>query len=63
MGKRLPPPDAAAPEPPVSRREELSVFIFLAVFLAPILSVAIVGGYGFLIWMSQIIFGPPGPAG
>jgi nitrate reductase NapE len=31
----------------------------LAVVLAPVLSVAIVGGYGFVIWMSQLVLGPP----
>ncbi|MCV6824801.1 MULTISPECIES: periplasmic nitrate reductase, NapE protein [Halocynthiibacter] len=43
----------------VSKKDERTAFIFLAVFLAPILAVAIVGGYGFMIWMSQIISGPP----
>ncbi len=42
-----------------TKSEERRVFIMLAVFLAPILSVAIVGGYGFIIWMSHLIFGPP----
>lgn len=39
---------------------ELGTFIFLAVFLAPILAVAIVGGYGFLVWIYQMLAGPPG---
>ena len=43
----------------VTKSEERRVFLFLVVFLAPILSVALVGGYGFLIWMLQLIFGPP----
>ena len=43
-----------------SKTDERRAFILLVVFLAPILSVAIVGGYGFLVWMSQIILGPPG---
>jgi len=42
------------------QKQELSTFIFLSVILAPILSIAIVGGYGFIIWISQIILGPPG---
>ena len=45
-----------------SKREELTTFIFLAVFLAPALTLAIVGGYGFVVWMSQLIMGPPGTA-
>lgn len=40
-------------------RDERFAFILLAVVLAPVLSVAIVGGYGFIVWMSQLILGPP----
>ena len=43
-----------------SETDERRAFILLVVFLAPILSVGIVGGYGFLVWMSQLILGPPG---
>ena len=39
---------------------ERRAFLLLVVFLAPILSAIIVGGYGFLVWMSQLILGPPG---
>jgi nitrate reductase NapE len=49
------------PTPTSTRRKELSVFVFLTVVLAPVLAVAIVGGYGFLVWMYQMIYGPPGP--
>ena len=41
--------------------QELFVFLLLTVGLAPVLAVAIVGGYGFLVWMYQLIAGPPGP--
>ncbi|RLV58699.1 periplasmic nitrate reductase, NapE protein [Parashewanella curva] len=41
------------------KKVELKMFVFLTVFLAPLLSILIVGGYGFLIWMSQILMGPP----
>lgn len=41
------------------RRKERNVFIFLTVFLAPIISAAIVGILGFTIWISQILTGPP----
>ncbi|MBZ2168021.1 MULTISPECIES: periplasmic nitrate reductase, NapE protein [Marinobacter] len=47
-------------DPQSEKRAERNTFIFLAVFLAPILTVAIVGTYGFIIWFSQLIFGPPG---
>ncbi|KMV32168.1 trimethylamine N-oxide reductase system protein TorE [Photobacterium swingsii] len=36
-------------------------FIFITVFLFPILAIALVGGYGFIVWMLQVFFlGPPG---
>jgi len=44
----------------LTRRGERRVFIFIAVILFPLLSVILVGGYGFSIWMLQLIFGPPG---
>lgn len=43
-----------------SKEVERNVFIFLTVFLAPFLAVAIVGGFGFIVWISQLILGPPG---
>ncbi|MGI9400942.1 MAG: periplasmic nitrate reductase, NapE protein [Rhizobiaceae bacterium] len=49
----------AETQPIPTKTQERRVFILLAVFLAPILSVVLVGGYGFLIWMSQLAFGPP----
>ena len=42
------------------KKPELLSFLFLTVVLAPVLSVALVGGYGFAIWMIQLIAGPPG---
>lgn len=44
-----------------TRRNELFAFLFLTVVLAPVLAVAIVGGWGFVVWIFQIIYGPPGP--
>ena len=44
-----------------SRGAELFVFLTIAALVWPIVAVGIVGGYGFLVWMSQIAFGPPGP--
>ena len=41
------------------KKDERIAFLFLTVVLAPIISVMVVGGYGFLVWMSQIIGGPP----
>ena len=46
---------------PVSRGKEVGAFLLLTAVVAPALTIAIVGGYGFVIWMIQIIAGPPGP--
>ncbi|WP_342030417.1 periplasmic nitrate reductase, NapE protein [Pseudomonas sp. SST3] len=46
---------------PVGKPEETRLFVFLLVFLFPLLSVVTVAGYGFIVWISQMIFGPPGP--
>jgi nitrate reductase NapE len=45
---------------PATKKRELSAFLFLTVLLAPAMSVAVVGSYGFAIWIYQIIAGPPG---
>ena len=44
-----------------TRRQELLAFLFLTVVLAPAVTLAVVGGYGFVVWMYQLIAGPPGP--
>jgi nitrate reductase NapE len=49
--------------PSKSRRRELLAFLVLAFGIWPIVAVGVVGGYGFLVWMWQIVFGPPGPPG
>ena len=36
------------------KKYERNGFVFLAVFLAPILSVAIVGAFGLAVWISQM---------
>jgi nitrate reductase NapE len=46
-----------------SSREEFTVFITIAALIWPVVAVGVVGGFGFLVWMSQIVFGPPGPPG
>ncbi|NZA25543.1 periplasmic nitrate reductase, NapE protein [Luteimonas sp. SJ-92] len=45
---------------PGVRRRELQVFLFLTVVLFPLLSVLLVSGFGFAVWIWQMIFGPPG---
>jgi nitrate reductase NapE len=44
-----------------TRRSEFFVFAIIAVLIWPVVAVGVVGGYGFLVWMLQIILGPPGP--
>ena len=44
------------------RRRELFMFLFLTVVLFPLISVMVVGGYGFAVWIWQIFNGPPGPS-
>jgi nitrate reductase NapE len=45
--------------PPSTRSEELRSFLFLTIVMAPVLAVMIVGGYGFVVWMYQLVAGPP----
>lgn len=52
-----------SPEPKSGRRRELLTFFILAFGIWPIVAVGVVGGYGFLVWMFQILYGPPGPPG
>jgi nitrate reductase NapE len=40
---------------------ELRAFLFLTVVMAPVLAGLIVAGYGFAVWMIQLLAGPPGP--
>ena len=42
-----------------SRKAELRSFLFLTVVMAPVLTVLIVGGFGFVVWMYQLLNGPP----
>ena len=43
----------------VTKAQELRSFLLLSVVMAPVLAVAIVSGYGFLVWMVQLVAGPP----
>ena len=42
-----------------SKKRELYTFLSVSFIVIPLLSVFLVGGYGFVIWMSHLIFGPP----
>ncbi|HUG60257.1 MAG TPA: periplasmic nitrate reductase, NapE protein [Methylomirabilota bacterium] len=46
-----------------TKRAEFITFLVLAFGVWPFVAVAVVGGYGFLVWMFQLIYGPPGPPG
>ncbi len=41
------------------KQQELNLFLFIVVVLFPLLSIVLMGGYGFVIWMSQLLMGPP----
>lgn len=41
------------------KAEERRSFLFLTVVMAPVLAVIIVAGYGFIVWMYQLLAGPP----
>ena len=43
-----------------TKAQELRSFLFLAVVMAPVLAVILVSGYGFAVWMYQLVAGPPG---
>ena len=65
------PEEVSVPDLPLQQHEELPrsrwrvllTFLVLAFGIWPIVAVGVVGGYGFLVWMYQIITGPPGPPG
>jgi nitrate reductase NapE len=44
---------------PPTKSQERRAFLLLTVFMAPVLAVLVVSGYGFLVWMIQLIGGPP----
>jgi nitrate reductase NapE len=45
--------------PSANKRDELRSFLFLTAIMVPALSVIVVAGYGFIIWMTQLMVGPP----
>ena len=44
----------------LTKTQEWRSFLFLSVVMAPVLAVIIVAGWGFLVWMFQLVAGPPG---
>ena len=55
------PPDNPASAIPThasaTRAQEIKALLLLTAVVAPLLAVAIVGGYGFFVWMYQLITG------
>jgi nitrate reductase NapE len=49
------------PEPPEATRKssEMRAFLFLTVVMAPALAGIVIGTYGLLVWIYQMIAGPP----
>lgn len=45
--------------PAEARSRERRVFVFLTVLFAPLIAIALVGSYGLLIWLYQMLMGPP----
>ena len=41
------------------RKEEFRTWFFLTVVMAPLLAVVIVAAYGFIVWITQMVVGPP----
>lgn len=52
--------DSEKTDAPPRKRHETLAFLFLAIVLFPVLSVVFVGGFGFVVWMQHLMFGPPG---
>jgi nitrate reductase NapE len=45
--------------PQFSKSEELRSFLFLTVVMAPVITGMIIVGYGFVVWIFQVLAGPP----
>jgi nitrate reductase NapE len=51
--------DAPVDAHPSTRQEEFRSFLFFTVVMAPVLAIVLVAGYGFLVWIYQMLSGPP----
>jgi nitrate reductase NapE len=47
-------------DPAFTKKQEWRSFLFLAVVMAPAIAGIVVAGYGFIVWMLQLVAGPPG---
>ena len=41
------------------RRREVALVLLLVLVVLPVATVMVVGGYGFAVWMTQLLAGPP----
>ncbi|WP_421868059.1 periplasmic nitrate reductase, NapE protein [Motiliproteus sp.] len=44
----------------VSAVQETKAFLLISVLAIPLLTVLGIAGYGFVVWMMQLLMGPPG---
>ncbi|WP_201772491.1 periplasmic nitrate reductase, NapE protein [Endozoicomonas elysicola] len=44
----------------VSRRQEYKALALVIVVFFPLLTIMLISSYGFLVWFSQLLLGPPG---
>ncbi|MBK1873484.1 MULTISPECIES: periplasmic nitrate reductase, NapE protein [Marinobacter] len=45
---------------PITKAREWRALLMVTFVILPATSVAVVGGYGFAVWIGQMFFGPPG---
>ena len=50
---------ATTPEEQQRKTEEWRTWLFFTFLMAPILAVLTVSGWGFIVWMYQLLAGPP----
>lgn len=44
-----------------TQAQEAGTLIVLLAVIAPLLAIMVVGGYGFIVWMYQLLIGGPPP--
>lgn len=44
----------------ISKAKEWQIVFMVTFVILPATAVAVVGGYGFAVWIAQMFFGPPG---
>jgi len=56
----MPSAETSSGQEPPRKRDEFLAFLFVAVILAPLLAVMLIGGYGLAIWIAHMFGAPPG---